>query len=249
MGRIERPPVRCRGLRRAGDDQRRRSLGARLSRRRIRAVAGSRGRHRAYRAVRASAGDGGYRGRLRRDAGGNHGARPRDHRYRHRRHQYRGRAARPDANGGRRGRAAARRARGGAAGGRADCHQCTVRHLSSSARRGERPFRCHSRPLQGLCRGRCGLRLSIWAARYVRHRSARQGGRRPGQRHRACRHAGRRGSGEDRRGEDHGCFGADPGRDVEHSKAPAELRATGGFEMLTGTFRHPDAQKLFQTKG
>jgi len=32
-------------------------------------------------------------------------------------------------------------------------------------------------------------------------------------------------------------------------KLAAELRATGGFEMLTGTFRHPDAQKLFQTKG
>jgi 2-methylisocitrate lyase-like PEP mutase family enzyme len=29
-------------------------------------------------------------------------------------------------------------------------------------------------------------------------------------------------------------------------KIAAELRATGGFEMLTATFRHPDAQKLFQ---
>jgi 2-methylisocitrate lyase-like PEP mutase family enzyme len=32
-------------------------------------------------------------------------------------------------------------------------------------------------------------------------------------------------------------------------KLAAELRATGGFEMLTTTFRHPDAQKLFQLKG
>lgn len=32
-------------------------------------------------------------------------------------------------------------------------------------------------------------------------------------------------------------------------KLAAELRATGGFEMLTTTFRHPDAQKLFQQKG
>ena len=29
-------------------------------------------------------------------------------------------------------------------------------------------------------------------------------------------------------------------------KLAAELRATGGFEMLTTTFRHPEAQKLFQ---
>jgi 2-methylisocitrate lyase-like PEP mutase family enzyme len=28
-----------------------------------------------------------------------------------------------------------------------------------------------------------------------------------------------------------------------------ELRATGGFDMLTASLRHPDAQKLFQTKG
>jgi 2-methylisocitrate lyase-like PEP mutase family enzyme len=29
----------------------------------------------------------------------------------------------------------------------------------------------------------------------------------------------------------------------------SELRDTGGFEMLTTTLRHPDAQKLFHTKG
>jgi 2-methylisocitrate lyase-like PEP mutase family enzyme len=32
-------------------------------------------------------------------------------------------------------------------------------------------------------------------------------------------------------------------------KLASELRATGGFEMLTTSFRHPDAQKLFQMKG
>lgn len=32
-------------------------------------------------------------------------------------------------------------------------------------------------------------------------------------------------------------------------KLAAELRATGGFEMLASTLRHPDAQKLFSTKG
>ncbi len=32
-------------------------------------------------------------------------------------------------------------------------------------------------------------------------------------------------------------------------KLATELRATGGFEMLATTFRHPDAQKLFQLKG
>ncbi len=32
-------------------------------------------------------------------------------------------------------------------------------------------------------------------------------------------------------------------------KLAAELRTTGGFEMLATTFRHPDAQKLFQQKG
>ena len=32
-------------------------------------------------------------------------------------------------------------------------------------------------------------------------------------------------------------------------KLAAELRATGGFDMLTATLRHPDAQKLFQMKG
>jgi hypothetical protein len=29
----------------------------------------------------------------------------------------------------------------------------------------------------------------------------------------------------------------------------SELRTTGGFEMLSTTLRHPDAQKLFHTKG
>ena len=32
-------------------------------------------------------------------------------------------------------------------------------------------------------------------------------------------------------------------------KLAAELRATGGFELLTATLRHPDAQKLFPKKG
>lgn len=32
-------------------------------------------------------------------------------------------------------------------------------------------------------------------------------------------------------------------------KLAAELRATGSFEMLSATLRHPDAQKLFQMKG
>jgi 2-methylisocitrate lyase-like PEP mutase family enzyme len=32
-------------------------------------------------------------------------------------------------------------------------------------------------------------------------------------------------------------------------KLAAELRTTGGFEMLTATLRHPDAQKLFHLKG
>lgn len=32
-------------------------------------------------------------------------------------------------------------------------------------------------------------------------------------------------------------------------KLATELRATGGFEMLATTLRHPDAQKLFQSKG
>jgi len=32
-------------------------------------------------------------------------------------------------------------------------------------------------------------------------------------------------------------------------KLAADLRATGGFDMLTATLRHPDAQKLFQMKG
>jgi 2-methylisocitrate lyase-like PEP mutase family enzyme len=32
-------------------------------------------------------------------------------------------------------------------------------------------------------------------------------------------------------------------------KLAVELRATGGFEMLTANLRHPDAQKLFQLKG
>lgn len=32
-------------------------------------------------------------------------------------------------------------------------------------------------------------------------------------------------------------------------KLATELRATGGFEMLATTLRHPDAQKLFQLKG
>jgi len=32
-------------------------------------------------------------------------------------------------------------------------------------------------------------------------------------------------------------------------KIASELQATGGFEVLTASFRHPDAQKLFQTKG
>ena len=32
-------------------------------------------------------------------------------------------------------------------------------------------------------------------------------------------------------------------------KLAAELRTTGGFEMLASTLRHPDAQKLFSTKG
>ena len=32
-------------------------------------------------------------------------------------------------------------------------------------------------------------------------------------------------------------------------KLAAELRTTGGFEMLITTFRHPDAQRLFQQKG
>jgi hypothetical protein len=32
-------------------------------------------------------------------------------------------------------------------------------------------------------------------------------------------------------------------------KLATELRTTGGFEMLTTTFRHPDAQRLFQQKG
>jgi hypothetical protein len=29
-------------------------------------------------------------------------------------------------------------------------------------------------------------------------------------------------------------------------KLASEMRATGRFEMLTTSFRHPDAQKLFQ---
>ena len=32
-------------------------------------------------------------------------------------------------------------------------------------------------------------------------------------------------------------------------KLATELRTTGGFEMLTATLRHPDAQKLFKLKG
>lgn len=33
------------------------------------------------------------------------------------------------------------------------------------------------------------------------------------------------------------------------AKLAAELRSTGGFDMLSATLRHPDAQKLFQQKG
>jgi 2-methylisocitrate lyase-like PEP mutase family enzyme len=32
-------------------------------------------------------------------------------------------------------------------------------------------------------------------------------------------------------------------------KLAGDLHATGGFEILTTTLRHPDAQKLFQLKG
>ena len=32
-------------------------------------------------------------------------------------------------------------------------------------------------------------------------------------------------------------------------KLAADLRATGSFDTLTATLRHPDAQKLFQMKG
>jgi hypothetical protein len=32
-------------------------------------------------------------------------------------------------------------------------------------------------------------------------------------------------------------------------KLAAELRTSGGFDMLNVPFRHPDAQALFQTKG
>ena len=32
-------------------------------------------------------------------------------------------------------------------------------------------------------------------------------------------------------------------------KLATELRATGSFEMLNTTLRHPDVQKLFQMKG
>ncbi|MCC7080010.1 MAG: hypothetical protein IT530_05005 [Burkholderiales bacterium] len=31
-------------------------------------------------------------------------------------------------------------------------------------------------------------------------------------------------------------------------KLAADLRATGGFDMLTATIRHPDAQELFRRK-
>jgi len=48
---------------------------------------------------------------------------------------------------------------------------------------------------------------------------------------------------------DHDRFGADSDGDVHHPKARNGAARTGGFEMLTATLRHPDAQKLFKLKG